>query len=275
VIGRTLLTLLQKHTTRTRMLIVISPAKTLDYLTPISCSKVTQPQFLGEAKKLNQILREYSPQQLVKLMSVSQDLALLNAQRNQSWATPFTRQNARQAIFAFKGEVYLGLDSDSLSTADLIYAQQHLRILSGLYGMLRPLDLIQAYRLEMGISLLNAQGRNLYAFWGDKITAAINQTISTHKDKLLINLASAEYFSVVKPSKLQAEIITPVFKDFKNGEYKVVSFFAKKARGKFAAWLIRNRIVDKLELTQFAEDGYHFSTQLSTDGTLVFVRKAE
>ena len=257
------------------MLIVISPAKTLDYLTPISCSKVTQPQFLGEAKELNQILREYSPQQLVKLMSVSQDLALLNAQRNQSWATPFTRHNARQAIFAFKGEVYLGLDSDSLSTADLVYAQQHLRILSGLYGMLRPLDLIQAYRLEMGISLLNEQGRNLYAFWGDKITAAINQSISSNKDKVLINLASAEYFSVVKPSKLQAEIITPVFKDFKNGEYKVVSFFAKKARGKFAAWLIRNRIVDKLELTQFAEDGYHFSTQLSTDGTLVFVKKAE
>jgi len=257
------------------MLIVISPAKTLDYLTPISCSKVTQPHFLEEAKELNEILRDYSPQQLVKLMSVSHDLAVLNAQRNQSFTTPTTRHNARQAIFAFKGEVYLGLDSVSLSTADLEYAQQHLRILSGLYGILRPLDLIQAYRLEMGTSLTNAQGRNLYAFWGDKITAAINQTISTHKDKLLINLASAEYFSAVHPRELLAEIITPVFKDFKNGEYKVVSFFAKKARGKFAAWLIRNRIEDKLQLMQFAEYGYHFSTQLSTDGTLVFVRKAE
>jgi len=255
------------------MLIVISPAKTLDYSTIVSTTEATQPQFIAESTELNKVLRRYPPPELAKLMTVSNELAELNFARNQQWSPPFTRQNARQAIFAFKGDVYLGLDACSFDAADLAFAQQHLRILSGLYGALRPLDLIQPYRLEMGTRLKNAQGNNLYHFWNDKVANAMNKALDGHADKTLINLASAEYFTVLGRGSLNAEVITPVFKDYKNGAYKVISFFAKRARGRMAAWIIRNRGTDKSGLTDFAEDGYRFDPAMSRNNELVFTRK--
>lgn len=255
------------------MLIVISPAKTLDYSTTVSTSTTTQPQFMQEATELNKVLRTYPPRKLAKLMSVSQDLAELNLTRNQQWSPPFDCNNARQAIFAFKGDVYLGLDAYNFNVDDLAFAQQHLRILSGLYGALRPLDLIQPYRLEMSTRLKNPHGRNLYDFWDTKVTAAINEAIHTHEDKTLINLASEEYFAVVRQDSLDAKVLTPVFKDYKNGTFKIISFFAKKARGRMAAWIIRNRGVDRDGLKGFAEDGYSFDAALSEGNDLVFTRK--
>jgi cytoplasmic iron level regulating protein YaaA (DUF328/UPF0246 family) len=256
------------------MLIVISPAKTLDYSTIVSTSQATQPQFIEEATELNKVLRDYTPPELAKLMTVSKDLAELNFTRNQQWSPPFNRGNARQAIFAFKGDVYLGLDVSSFTKADLAFAQQHLRILSGLYGALRPLDLMQPYRLEMGTRLKNPHGSNLYHFWNDKVTQAINKATRAQADKTLINLASEEYFAVLRRDLLDAEVITPVFKDYKNGTYKIISFFAKKARGRMAAWIIRNRGINKTGLTDFAEDGYRFDPELSQGSELVFTRKA-
>jgi cytoplasmic iron level regulating protein YaaA (DUF328/UPF0246 family) len=255
------------------MLIVISPAKTLDYATRVSTSTATQPQFLDEATELNQVLRTYNPQKLAKLMTVSHNIADLNFSRNQQWAPPFNDKNARQAIFAFKGDVYLGLDAYGLSEDDLAFAQQHLRILSGLYGALRPLDLMQAYRLEMSTRLKNPHGKNLYDFWDAKVTGAINKALQAQQDKTLINLASEEYFAVLQPKSLDAEVLTPVFKDYKNGTYKIISFFAKKARGRMAAWIIRSRMTDKARLTEFTEDGYCYSPALSKERELVFIRK--
>ena len=212
------------------MLIVLSPAKTLDFATPASLRKHTQPQFLEQSRVLNTVLREHDAPSLGKLMAISPDLAQLNVERNQHWAPPFTLENAKQALFAFRGDVYGGLDADSFSSEDLAWAQQHLRILSGLYGLLRPLDLMQAYRLEMGTRLANPGGKNLYDFWADSLTRALNQALKAQGDGVLLNLASEEYFSAVKPKVLEGEILTPVFKDYKNGSYKIISFFAKKAR---------------------------------------------
>ncbi len=255
------------------MLIVISPAKTLDYATIVSTSTATQPQFLDEATQLNQILRTYSPQKLANLLTVSKNIAELNFSRNQEWSPPFHDMNARQAIFAFKGDVYLGLDAYGLTEDDLAFAQQHLRILSGLYGALRPLDLMQAYRLEMSTRLKNPHGKNLYDFWDAKVTGAINTALQSQKDKTLINLASEEYFAVLQPKTLDAEVLTPVFKDYKNGTYKIISFFAKKARGRMAAWIIRNRMTENTGLTGYAEDGYSFSPAMSKGKELVFIRR--
>ena len=211
------------------MLIVISPAKTLDYQTPLPSKKFTQPEFLDESEKLIKTLRVMAPDELVDLMHVSSKIAELNVSRYLNWQQPFSPDNARPAIFAFKGDVYTGLDVQDYKTADLNFAQKHLRILSGLYGVLRPLDLMQPYRLEMGIRLKNSRGNNLYDFWGSKASESINQALTDQKDRVVVNLASNEYFKVLKNSTLQAKVITPVFKDFKNGEYKVISFFAKKA----------------------------------------------
>lgn len=255
------------------MLIVISPAKTLDYQTPLPSKKFTQPEFLQESEKLINVLRPMAPDDLVDLMHVSSKIAELNVSRYLNWEQPFSPTNARPAIFAFKGDVYTGLDVQQYNAEDLSFAQKHLRILSGLYGVLRPLDLMQPYRLEMGIKLKNSRGNNLYDFWGSIASEAIDQALQKQKDKLLINLASNEYFKVLKNQSLQAQIITPVFKDFKNGEYKLISFFAKKARGLMASYIIKNRINNIEELTKFSEGGYRFSKKESSDNQLVYLRK--
>ena len=255
------------------MLIVLSPAKTLDFDTPAPLRRHTQPQFLAQSQVLNQVLREYDPTALGKLMRISPELAQLNVLRNQHWAPPFAADNAKQALFAFRGDVYTGLDADSLTAEDLAWAQQHLRILSGLYGLLRPLDLMQPYRLEMGTKLPNPAGKDLYAFWGAQLTQALNKALAAQGDRVLVNLASEEYFSAVKPAVLDGDIVTPVFKDYKNGVYKIISFFAKKARGRMAAWIIRERLQERAALSEFAEDGYRFEPELSQGQQLVFLRK--
>lgn len=254
------------------MLIILSPAKTLDFENPITPHRSTRPVLLEQAALLNQALRELPARGLAELMDISDDLASLNEQRNQQWRLPFTRRNARQALFAFRGDVYTGLDADSFSEDDIAFAQKHLRILSGLYGLLRPLDLMQAYRLEMGTALQTPRGKNLYQFWGDTVTEELNKVLKTQKTEIMINLASEEYFSVVRPKALKARIVTPVFRDYKNGSYKIISFFAKKARGTMARWLIRQCMEYPAALTEFAEDGYRYSPEQSSDDELVFLR---
>ncbi len=198
---------------------------------------------------------------------------MLNSERFLNWHLPFTPENAKPAILAFRGDVYTGIDADSLSTEDFYFAQKHLRILSGLYGVLRPLDLIQAYRLEMGTKLKNSRGKNLYEFWGNKITEYLNHELSSHKNMTLINLASNEYWSVVKPAMLQTQVITPVFKDEKNGQYKIISFFAKKARGMMVAFMLKNKIEQAEDLKAFDREGYQFNAKMSKGNEWVFTRK--
>ncbi|MCE7915623.1 MAG: peroxide stress protein YaaA [Nitrosomonas sp. PRO4] len=254
------------------MIIVISPAKTLDFETPASTQNYTQPDFLDDSAILIDLLKKKEPDQIGSLMSISPKLAILNSNRYFSWQRPFTRANAKQAILAFKGDVYTGLDADTMTDAELSFAQSHLRILSGLYGVLRPLDLIQAYRLEMGTQLKNIRGNNLYEFWGDKITHALNQDLKRQKTEFLINLASSEYFQSIQSDKLSARIITPVFKDQKNGTYKIVSFFAKKARGMMSRYIIRNKLTDIETIKQFDMTGYRFSEVDSTQDIWIFTR---
>lgn len=255
------------------MLLVISPAKSLDFERLLPALKVTEPEFLDASLILNRTLRDFSPQDLSALMSISAKLGELNFERNLNWSLPFTLQNARPAIFAFTGDVYAGLDVDSYTEQDLNYAQDHLRILSGLYGVLRPLDLIQAYRLEMGTALKQGKLKSLYAFWGDKLSANLRNTLQNHEQQVVINLASTEYFSAVNEKSLEFPVISPVFKDFKNGQYKIISFFAKRARGKMASYIIKNRVNNLDEITQFSIDGYHYSQSESTHNTPVFLRK--
>lgn len=255
------------------MLIVISPAKTLDFDTSAPTDVFTQPQFLDDSKILIERLRELDPIQLGRLMSISNDLAELNHHRNMNWSTPFSRANAKQALLAFRGDVYVGLQADTFTQKDFEFAQKHVRILSGLYGLLRPLDLMQPYRLEMGTTLTNARGKNLYAFWNDKITAALNEELKNEKTPVLVNLASEEYFKAVHPKTLAARVVTPIFKERKGDAYKVVSFFAKKARGAMSRYIIRNRLNDIAALKRFAEDGYAFNAALSTADEWVFTRE--
>lgn len=254
------------------MLMVVSPAKNLDYETPPSTKQSTQPDLLDQAEILMQDLRKLAPQDLSQLMSISDKLGTLNFDRNQAWAQPFTTDNAKQAVLAFNGDVYSGLDAPNFTAADFKYAQKHLRILSGLYGLLKPLDLMQAYRLEMGTKFANQRGANLYEFWGEIVTEALNQQLKKNKSEILLNLASNEYFKVVKPKLLNAEIIAPAFKDWKNGQYKIISFYAKKARGLMAAYVIKNQITDAESLKKFDSDGYYYNTDLSTDKQWVFTR---
>ena len=257
------------------MLVVISPAKSLDYDTPFKTRKYTQPEFLDDSSVLIEQLRQFSPAQVSSLMSISPSLGALNQERFNDWQRPFDTDNARQALFAFKGDVYIGLDAYSLSSEDIRFAQDHLRILSGLYGLLRPLDLMQAYRLEMGTSLKNARGNSLYEFWGEKITEALNTQLSGKNNAVLVNLASNEYFRAVKPKQLDAEVISPVFKDYKNGQYKIISFFAKKARGLMSAYIIKNRLKKAEDLLSFDTDGYRYSEKDSKPGAPVFLRKVD
>ncbi|CAK9887602.1 MULTISPECIES: peroxide stress protein YaaA [Pseudomonas] len=254
------------------MLTVISPAKTLDYDTPPVTPRYTQPQYLDDSQELIVQLRELSPAQISELMHLSDKLAGLNAARFGSWTPAFTPDNAKQALLAFKGDVYTGLDAQSLSEDDFSYAQDHLRMLSGLYGLLRPLDLMQPYRLEMGTKLANARGKDLYAFWGTRISEWLNQALAEQGDDLLLNLASNEYFSAVKRNALKARVINTEFRDFKNGQYKIISFYAKKARGMMSRFVIQERINDPEQLKQFDVQGYYYSAELSKADNLVFLR---
>ena len=257
------------------MLVVVSPAKNLDYESSVPVSKHTQPELLDDASSLTQECKELSPAQLGSLMKISDKLATLNANRFAEFSVPFTNDNARQALFAFNGDVYTGLDAQSLSEQDITYAQQHLRILSGLYGVLRPLDLMQAYRLEMGTKLENSRGKNLYEYWDNRITKVLNEALEAQGDNVLINLASNEYFKSVKKSALDGMIITPVFKDKKNGQYKIISFFAKKARGLMARYIIQNQVRDVDGLKAFDTAGYYFCEEQSSSSQLVFLREEQ
>ena len=253
------------------MIIVISPAKKLDESTPAPLQEHSQPELLTHSAELVEILREMDSFQLADLMKLSMKLADLNMQRFQQWQAPFTPENAKQAIFMFRGDTYQGLDADSLHADELAFAQQHLRILSGLYGVLRPLDLIQPYRLEMGTRLSNPRGRNLYEFWGDIITGTL-QHADDASPPLLINLASTEYFKAIKRTAWQGDIITPVFKEAKAGGYKVIGLFAKRARGMMARFIIRNRIQDIEQIKTFRDGGYRFCEDMSSTDEWVFIR---
>ncbi len=254
------------------MLMVISPAKDLDYQTPAPATRLTQPDLLDHAAELMNVCRTLSPADLSALMHISDKLAGLNVARFASWQRPFTPDNAKAALFAFNGDVYQGLQAQSLSADDLQYAQQHLRILSGLYGVLRPLDLMQPYRLEMGTSLANPRGKDLYQFWGDIVTQQLNTQLEQNQSAFLLNLASQEYFKVVKPKKLARPVLDVQFKDGKNGQYKVISFFAKKARGMMARYVIENKIDSVEGLRDFTAGGYQYSAADSTASQLMFLR---
>lgn len=254
------------------MLALISPAKTLDYETALPSDEYTQPRLLEHSQELIDVARKLSATEIASLMSVSEKIATLNVERFRDWQAEFDLANARQAMFAFKGDVYTGLDAYSLSAAEIGFAQQHLRMLSGLYGLLRPLDLMMPYRLEMGTKLQNARGENLYRFWGDIITNLINQDLKHNQSALLVNLASDEYYKSVQEAKIQAEIIKPVFLDQKNGKYKVISFYAKKARGLMARFIIENKLERAEDLKAFNSEGYYFDADSSLKGELVFKR---
>lgn len=257
------------------MLLVLSPAKTLDFDTPPTTDIHTLPAFSKHSAELIKTLRTLSPAQIGSMMHISDPLAELNANRYAAWSPRFTVKNAKQSVLAFNGDVYEGLDAPSLTARQLDYTQAHLRILSGLYGVLRPLDLMQAYRLEMGTGLANPRGNNLYAFWGELVTKALNASIAENKSKALINLASAEYFKVVKPALLDAPVITPVFEDWKNGKYKVISFYAKRARGLMARYAAVKHITQPQKLKAFDYDGYAFDAARSSDRTWMFSRRLE
>jgi cytoplasmic iron level regulating protein YaaA (DUF328/UPF0246 family) len=254
------------------MLTLLSPAKTLDFETPPVTDHSSMPDYLDESAKLIDILREYSSDDVAALMKLSPKLADLNVARYSDWQLPFPKGAAKAAVLAFKGDVYTGLDADNLAEADLDYAQDHLRILSGLYGLLRPLDLILPYRLEMGTKLGNPSGKDLYAFWGDTLTNAINELTHASGINTVVNLASNEYFKAVKPKSLTANLVTPIFKDEKNGKYKIISFYAKKARGMMAAYQIQQRIEDAEDLKAFDVAGYRFNEEESTATDWVFKR---
>ncbi len=254
------------------MIILLSPSKTLSMDAAHPVKAPTQPALLAESKKLITAARHCSVQDLQQLMDISDKLATLNHARFKAFKTPFTPDNATPAGYAFQGDVYAGLQFAELSAQDQTFAQAHLRILSGLYGLLRPFDLMQAYRLEMGIALANQRGKNLYAFWGERITDAINADAKASKSKLVVNLASNEYFSAVKPAVLELPVITPIFKEKKGKDYKVVSFLAKKARGRMAAYLIETRAKAASDILPFDRDGYEYNETLSTNNTLTFTR---
>ncbi|TVZ42079.1 hypothetical protein P886_1433 [Alteromonadaceae bacterium 2753L.S.0a.02] len=255
------------------MLIVISPAKNLDYETPLPKVKHTKASLLEDASELMSELKHLAPQDVSDLMGISDKLGLLNYDRFQAWQMPLTKKNARPAVLAFKGDVYLGLDAYDFDTDDFEFAQQHLRILSGLYGVLKPLDLMAPYRLEMGTKFKNSRGKDLYSFWGTKLTQMLNKQLKTLRSNTVVNLASQEYFKSVQPASLQAELITPVFKDWKNDNYKIISFFAKKARGRMSAYIIKNKITDPEHIKDFDWDGYQYNEAMSDAGQWVFTRR--
>ena len=253
------------------MLIVLSPAKSLDLETPPTTSLHSTPDFLDHSAQLIERMRQFSPAEVGSLMGISDALSALNVARYASWTPQLT--DARQAIMAFNGDVYAGFEARTLQPAQLDYAQSQVRILSGLYGLLRPLDLIHPHRLEMGTRLSTARGKDLYAFWGDTITNALNRTASEQQARVLVNLASEEYFKSVKPRQLSVPVISPVFEDWKNGKYKIISFYAKRARGMLARYAAVNGIRDPEQLKQFDVDGYAYVPEASNDSSWVFRRK--
>ena len=257
------------------MLILVSPAKTLDYEAPASTQTFTMPTLLEHSEALIKVCRELTPADIASLMKVSDKIAGLNAARFAEWNKDFNLDNAKQALFAFRGDVYTGLDADTLSSKSLERAQKHLRILSGLYGLLRPLDLMQAYRLEMGTKLANPRGTNLYQFWGDIVTIEVNRALAEQGDDILVNLASNEYFKAVKPKQIQGQVITPIFKDKKNGQYKVISFFAKKARGMMVRYMLDNNVSRYEDLLNFDTAGYYYSEADSSVNEPVFLREEQ
>jgi cytoplasmic iron level regulating protein YaaA (DUF328/UPF0246 family) len=255
------------------MLVIISPAKTLDYITPSATIDFSIPMFISDSAELIDQLKQLNPQEISNLMKISEKLGNINFSRYLSWDSEPNFNNAKQAVLAFKGDVYTGLDVESLSSKELNWAQNHLRILSGLYGLLRPLDLMQPYRLEMGTNFKTTRGKDLYEFWGNKITSKLNQKL--HKDNcgVVINLASKEYFKAIKSDSLDARIVTPVFKDWKNDKYKIISFFAKKARGMMSRYIIQRQIQDPEEIKSFDTGGYKFDSSESTKNEWIFTRK--
>ncbi|EAU54981.1 peroxide stress protein YaaA [Mariprofundus ferrooxydans] len=254
------------------MLIIISPAKKLDNHTGAATTCYRQPELLDHAAELAAMMRDMDSFQVAELMHLSMALADLNMQRFQTWQRPFTPDNAREAIFTFRGDVYQGLDADSLTPDELNFTQSHLRILSGLYGLLRPLDLMQPYRLEMGTKLTNARGRDLYAFWGSIITDALNRALVEQGDDILINLASGEYFKAVQQASINGRIITPVFKENRNGQYKIISFSAKKARGLMSRYIIQNALSEPEQIKGFDLADYRYSAEMSEGDHWVFIR---
>ncbi|OUC34825.1 peroxide stress protein YaaA [Neisseria meningitidis] len=257
------------------MFFVLSPAKNLNEKDPAPVSEFTQPDLLAESDILMQQLRELAPQQIAELMHVSDKIALLNAERNAEWHTPFTPENAKQAVFMFNGDVYEGMDVNTLDIGQIRYLQNHVRLLSGLYGLLRPLDLIQPYRLEMGTAFANLRGKNLYEFWGDIITNLLNDTLAQAGSNTLVNLASQEYFKSVNTKTLRARLITPIFKDEKNGKYKIISFYAKRARGLMVRIRDRHHITDPEMLKNFNYEGYAFNDAASNESEWVFMRSEQ
>lgn len=250
------------------MLILLSPAKTLDYSTP-NFKEYSQPEFTSDIKSLVSVMKKKSAQEIANLMHVSENLAQLNEERYKTFQKEFTTENSKQALLAFKGDVYTKIDVDNFTEEDFDFAQNHLRILSGLYGLLKPLDLIQPYRLEMGTRLETKKGKNLYEYWGQKIAKAINEA---SQKQAVINLASQEYFKAVDQKALRTPVITIHFKEFKNDNYQVIGFFAKQARGLMANYAIKNKITDPQKLKAFNESGYEFADQMSTKSDWVFVR---
>ncbi len=253
------------------MLMLISPAKSLDMQASLPNINRTKARLLDDSQQLINKLQELNPEQIQKLMGISEKLSELNYQRFQDWVQSDSAVQC-PALFAFQGDVYQGLGTDTLSMDELEFAQQHLRILSGLYGLLRPFDLMQAYRLEMGTKFANERGANLYAFWEDKISVLIKTDMPVDEAPELVNLASNEYFKAVKPKLIASKVITPVFKDFKNGQYKIISFYAKKARGLMVAYALKNKITQAEQLKGFDSAGYHFSEELSDDKQWIFIR---
>jgi cytoplasmic iron level regulating protein YaaA (DUF328/UPF0246 family) len=254
------------------MLIVLSPAKSLDYKTPAQVKSPTLPEFVSESAKLIADLRKLSPLEVSNLMGLSDQLAALNVGRYRDWSKKFTEENSKPAIYAFNGDVYDGFDVKTLNTKALDFAQDHLRILSGLYGALRPLDLMQAYRLEMGTSFKNPRGKDLYAFWGERVTDSLKKILEKQKKPVLLNLASEEYFKVLQPKKMDCQVISPVFQDGKDGKYKIISFYAKRARGLMARYVVDNRITDPADLKGFNLDGYKYLAPESSPEKPLFRR---
>lgn len=257
------------------MLFLLSPAKSLDYETPLPELPHTVPQFVPDSARLIEVLRRKSPQELASLMDISDPLAALNAARYQAWSEKFTARNARQAVLAFDGDVYDGLRARELPASDLEWAQQHVRILSGLYGVLRPMDRMQPYRLEMGTALKVGASANLYQYWGSRIAENLNRELAADKTPVVVNLASQEYFKAVDRKALKARVIDCVFEDWKGGEYKIISFFAKKARGLMARYAIMKRVETPRRLEAFKLEGYAFDAAASQPDRLVFRRRVE
>jgi cytoplasmic iron level regulating protein YaaA (DUF328/UPF0246 family) len=255
------------------MLFLLSPAKTLDYVSPVPEVAHTLPAFAADAAHLIEVLRRYSPQQVSSLMEISDPLAALNVARYQAWSPKFTRRNARQAVLAFDGDVYDGLQARRMGVADLEWAQRHLRILSGLYGVLRPLDWMQAYRLEMGTALKVGTTANLYQYWGSRISESLNETLAADKTPVVINLASQEYFKAVDRKALKARVIDCVFEEWKGGTWKIISFSAKKARGLMARYAITRRLETPRKLEAFDLEGYRFDAAASQPERMVFRRR--